>query len=173
MIARLHRGVSQTNVCQMKWINIFLVIGTAIAPLGGCGLVDRLTSRPDPVVAATPAVAPSAPEILPPLGEGQTAATLDQSSEDEKAAALAAPAAGGAAELGKVVVSLGSPAEQGFWLRTALVTAPGKGRVVTAGGASANVDLIPGTGGAQLSLAAFRALNLSLTDLPEVTVFAN
>jgi hypothetical protein len=36
-----------------------------------------------------------------------------------------------------------------------------------------NVDLIPGTGGALLSLAAFRQLGLSLTDLPEVTVYAN
>jgi hypothetical protein len=32
--------------------------------------------------------------------------------------------------------------------------------------------LRPGTGAALLSLAAFRALGLGLTDLPEVTVFA-
>jgi hypothetical protein len=34
------------------------------------------------------------------------------------------------------------------------------------------VELRPGTGAALLSLAAFQALGLSLTDLPVVTVFA-
>jgi len=33
------------------------------------------------------------------------------------------------------------------------------------------VDLQSGSGGALLSLAAYRALGLALTDLPEVTVF--
>ena len=75
--------------------------------------------------------------------------------------------------MGAVVVALGSPAEQGFWLRSALVTAPAKGRVVTAAGKTVNVDLQPGTGAALLSLAAYRALGLGLTDLPEVQVFAN
>jgi hypothetical protein len=54
-----------------------------------------------------------------------------------------------------------------------LVTAPGKGKVVTAAGASVAVDLLPGSGGAMLSLAAYRALGLALTDLPEVTVYAD
>ncbi len=70
-------------------------------------------------------------------------------------------------------MALGSPVEQGFWIKTTQVTVPGKGRVATASGASVNVDLIPGTGGALLSLAAFRQLGLSLTELPEVTVYAN
>lgn len=74
--------------------------------------------------------------------------------------------------MGKTAVALGNVTEPGFWLRSALVKTPGSGRVVTAGGATIAVDLIPGTGAAQLSLAAFRALNLSLTDLPEVTIFA-
>jgi len=43
--------------------------------------------------------------------------------------------------------------------------------VVTASGASVAVDLQSGSGGALLSLAAYRALGLALTDLPEVTVF--
>jgi hypothetical protein len=53
------------------------------------------------------------------------------------------------------------------------VKTAGKGRVVTASGASANVDLLPGDGAASLSLSAFRALGLGLTDLPEVTIYAN
>ena len=109
-----------------------------------------------------------------PLAGARTAAALDTTTAAEKAAALAAPPApGGERLLGRAAVALGNPAEPGFWLRAALVTAPGKGRVVVAGGGSIAVDLIPGAGAAQLSLAAFRALGLGLTDLPEVTVFAN
>lgn len=126
-------------------------------------MVDGLR-KPAPVVSAQTAA-------MPALGTGQTAAALDTTTEAEKAAA-AAPVAGGAS-LGRMVVALGSPAEQGFWLKSPKVTAPGKGHVVTAGGASVSVDLQPGTGGALLSLAAFRALGLGLTDLPEVEVFAN
>ena len=74
--------------------------------------------------------------------------------------------------LGTVVVGLGSPAEQGLWLKSPLVVAKAKGRVVTQSGASVAVDLLPGSGAASLSLAAFRALGLGLTDLPEVTIYA-
>jgi hypothetical protein len=74
--------------------------------------------------------------------------------------------------LGLVTVALGPPAEQGFWLKSALVAEAGKGWVVTATGAMVAVDLLPAEGAAQLSLAAFRALDLALTDLPEVLVYA-
>lgn len=40
------------------------------------------------------------------------------------------------------------------------------------GGASVAVDLLPGSGGSLMCLPFCRALGLSLTDLPEVTVFA-
>lgn len=96
---------------------------------------------------------------------------MDTTSAAEKATALAA-GGGGGVSLGRVVVSLGDPTAQGFWLRSALVTAPAKGRVVTDEGASIAVDLLPGSGVAQLSLPAFRALGLPLTGLPEVTVFS-
>ena len=98
------------------------------------------------------------------------AEALDQTTTAERAAAVLVPAAEGRA-LGKVTVALGSPAEQGFWLKTTLVSVAGTGRVVTASGASVAVDLIPAQGAALLSLAAFRALGLSLTDVPEVSVF--
>ncbi len=96
---------------------------------------------------------------------------LDTTSAAEKAAALSAPAASGEKALGKVVVALGPPAEQGLWLRTSQVTAVGQGRVETATGQSLTLELRPGTGGALLSLAAFQALGLNLTGLPEVAVF--
>ncbi len=129
--------------------------------LSGCGAIARL---------AAPAAAPPATAVAPIVPQGaQTAAALDRATPEQVAAATGP--ASGARELGRTVVALGSPAEQGFWLRTALVTAAGKGRVVTADGRSVNVDLQPGTGGSLLSLAAFRQLGLGLTDLPEVTVF--
>ncbi|QCO54893.1 hypothetical protein EOK75_03290 [Pseudorhodobacter turbinis] len=107
----------------------------------------------------------------PPQG-ARTAAALDTTTAAQKAAVLAPAKSVGEQALGKTAVGLGNVTEPGFWLRSALVTSPGAGRVVTAGGASIAVDLIPGEGAAQLSLAAFRALNLSLTDLPEVTIYA-
>ncbi len=162
----------------MKHAGLFppLILSISLAALSGCGVVDRVFGRNQnaPDLGATVQAVPEGPlSATAPLGGAQTAAALDQSTEAEKIAATAAPASGAEQDLGKVVVALGSPAEQGFWLRSALVTAAGKGRVVTASGASVNVDLQPGTGAALLSLAAYRALGLGLTDLPEVTVYAN
>lgn len=139
----------------------------------GCAVVDRLKpgARPDPATDAPST--PMATQNPMVLGQGAPADALDQTSDAEKSAALNAPATGGERELGKVTVTLGSPAEQGIWLRSPLVSAAGKGRVVTSGGQSVAVDLLPGTGGAQLSLAAYLALGLPLTALPEVTVYAN
>lgn len=136
--------------------------------LSGCAV---LQGRNAPEPAAEPArIAP--PQRLPGIAAAQTADQLDRTSAAERAAALAAaPAAG--AELGRVRVSLGSPAEQGFWLKSALVSEVRQGRVSLAGGASVAVELRPGAGAAQLSLAAYRALGLGLTDLPEVIVTAN
>lgn len=107
----------------------------------------------------------------PIQGTAKTAASLDATTEAERATATAAPTTAGR-NLGTVSVALGSPAEQGFWLKSPLVAAPGKGRVALASGASVAVDLLPGQGGALLSLAAYRALGLSLTDLPQVVVTA-
>ena len=150
----------------------FLAVMVLFSLPSACGLVDRIRGRDDTPPAAV--TVPSGPlSAAAPLGGAQSAATLDQTTDAEKAAAKAAPAASGARNLGPVVVALGSPAEQGFWLRSALVSAQAKGRVVTAAGKSVNVDLQPGTGAALLSLAAYRALGLGLTDLPEVAVFAN
>ncbi|MFC2968179.1 hypothetical protein [Acidimangrovimonas pyrenivorans] len=76
-------------------------------------------------------------------------------------------------QLGTTVASLGSPARPGLWLRTPLVAAETPGRVAV-GGKSLAVTLIPlpgpRGGGSQLSLAAYRALGLPLTALPELTV---
>lgn len=129
--------------------------------LSSCGAIDRVRDRWSGGDAPEPAAAGA-----------QTAAALDATTQADKAAALSAGGKGGTS-LGQVVVSLGSPSEQGFWLRSALVSAPAKGRVVTDQGASIAVDLLPGTGAAQLSLPAFRALGLPLTGLPQVTVYTD
>jgi hypothetical protein len=144
----------------MKIIVIPLVLSGLMA-LSGCDLI---------AARAPAAEAPPPAPVIAPLGEGQSAASLDQTTEAERAAALAEAA--GTRELGTVVAALGSPAEQGFWLSADIIAAPAQGRVETADGTSVAVELRPGEGGALLSLAAYRALGLALTDLPELRVFA-
>jgi hypothetical protein len=152
------------------------VLGLALG-LSGCALFqgaggDRTAgaitgpSEPQPETEVTGSVRTTA------LGATSVRAeTLDRTTAAEKAAALATPAAGGERELGKTVVALGPPAEQGIWLSSPLVKAVAEGRIVTASGQSLGVELRPGTGGALLSLSGFQALGLSLTELSEVTVF--
>jgi hypothetical protein len=112
--------------------------------------------------------------LLALITGGQSAAALDAVSDAQKAAAVAAPveAPNAGQVLGVVSVALGSPAEQGLWLKSNLVAAPSQGRAVLANGAGVNVDLLPSTGGATLSFSAYRALGLALTDLPEVQVLS-
>jgi hypothetical protein len=150
----------------MNRIPLFLALCLMTA---GCATVERL--NPFNRGKAMPASVAAAP-VGPGTAAAASAETFDQTTPEQRSAALAGKPAGTAQALGKVVVALGSPTEQGFWLRSALVTAPGKGRVVTANGTSVAVELQPGTGPALLSLAAFRALELPLTGLPEVTVLA-
>ncbi|WP_284325428.1 hypothetical protein [Cypionkella aquatica] len=123
-------------------------------------------SKPDAVAQV------SAPMARPVIGAGASAAALDQTTAAERAAATAVKPAGAERALGEAVVALGSPAEQGLWVKSPLIVAKAKGRVVTESGASVAVDLLPGSGSASLSLAAFRALGLGLTDLPQVTIYA-
>ena len=108
-----------------------LLLTLSAVVLASCGAFGGL--QPKPQTPDVQIVMPLDPTVvLPPPVGANTAATLDTTTEAQRAAAVAAPVAG-ARELGKVTVALGSPAEPGFWLRTALVTAPGKGKVVTTG----------------------------------------
>ena len=144
---------------------ILLPLLLSVAALAGCDLATRPAAAPKPPPQQT-----TAATILAPQG-AKTAAAFDRTTEAEKAAVLSAPAGG--AEIGKTSVSLGNPAEQGFWLKTALVKEKRAGVVKLASGKTAQVDLLPASGGgAQLSLAAYRALGLGLTDLPNVTVLS-
>jgi hypothetical protein len=145
----------------------------AVVGLSGCGAF-----QPDAPASITgPSAAQPATEFAPAAATAAlgarsvSASALDTTTAEEKAAALAAPAAGGERVLGTAVVARGPPADQGLWLSSPLVKAVAEGRVVTASGQSLAVELRPGTGAALMSLAAFQALQLPLTGLPEVTVY--
>ena len=157
----------------MRQIVTFPVIALVLT---GCALFEKQGgSTPAPVTGETgqePATEVAAAMSSTALGaRAVSAEVLDTTSAEEKAAALAAPAAGGERQLGRAVVALGPPADQGIWLSTALVDKVVQGRIETAAGKSLTLELRPGTGGALLSLAAFQALGLSLTELPEVTIY--
>ena len=147
------------------------VVLLVCAGLSGCAVIDRLKGREKAPDAPTQIVAPVQTAPLDAMGAGQSPQALDQTSAAEKAAALAAPAKGGERELGRAVVALGPPAEQGLWVQTGLVTAAAPGRVVAPNGQSLAVELRPGTGGALMSLAAYQALGIGLTDLPELVIY--
>ena len=153
---------------------IALLMGIGV--LAGCALPVRVPeSGPayTPVQPAAPTAPVSLPELAapPPKAGARTAEALDTTTPEQRAAATATPAPTAQAALGKRVVSLGDPTAAGFWLKSDLVKAPAPGLVKAAGGQTVQVELQPGTGAAQMSLAAFRALGLGLTDLPQVEVF--
>lgn len=141
--------------------------GPATRPVAAAGPIR--TAAPVLTAATTPSRAPlSRPAAARPDA-------YNQATADEKAAA-AAPVAQ-ARKLGTTIASLGNPTEQGFWIKTPLVSAAGKGKLVDpATGKSVNVDLIPlsgpESGGSQVSLAALQMLGVSLTGLPRLEVHA-
>jgi len=173
---RLQAGRAGSILSVMRGTVLSLLLVLVMA-LPGC---ERLRA-PDPSSAITdPAgqrprardeAAAAAARIVAPGPGARSAAAFDRTTEADKAAALATSADGRV--LGTLVVSLGNPAEQGFWLRSGLVSREAPGTVRMQSGAAVQVTLRPlAGGGAQLSLAAYRALGLGLTDLPEVTVLA-
>ncbi len=153
------------------------VLGVSTVVLTGCGMMpDGLfgnRDRPEPLVEATPEDVPEG--AIPE--NARTVEEFDTTSAGDRAAALeGADASGAERNLGLTIASLGDVTEPGIWLKTPLVSEPGKGRVefVQAGTAVA-VDLIPLEGeagaGSRISLAAMRLLEADLTSLPELRVF--
>jgi len=130
---------------------------------GGCafpGMFER--SADPPRDAATDRPAPGG-------SDGTAGDTEDEAGADAAGPARVLPAT--------TVASLGDVARPGLWMRTPLVTEPMPGRVSDpATGAVAVVELLPleaaPGAGSRLSLAAYRALNLPLTSLPELRVTA-
>ncbi|WP_141655928.1 D-galactarate dehydratase [Roseibaca calidilacus] len=136
-----------------------IMAGCELSPLGGFGT----GTPPD-----APRVAVASPDGDTPRPEARPDGSRDMPDT---------PGNAGAAALGTTLASLGSPTEQGLWLRTGLVTRVEPGRVVrTDGGGALRVELRPSGAppgaGSQLSLAAFRALDVPLTQLLPLEVFA-
>jgi hypothetical protein len=160
----------------------------SVALVAGCagGLPWPRAAAPDPApvaVTEAPGAEVVRPEARPPAGgsaalrpRGRTADALDTTTEAERAAAAEAARAAEGRALGEVLAGLGSPAEPGFWLVTGLTDQVRPGRVIAPSGAALAVELRPSGGpaggGAQLSLAAIRALGLPLTELATLRVFA-
>ncbi len=143
-----------------------ILLTACLGALSACSLFQPPTAEPPPVAAVST-------NPMGDLGQGVTAASLDTSTEAEKAAALQAAPTSEERALGSVTVALGSPTEPGFWLKSSLVSVAAKGRVETGDGRTVAVELLPFDGAALLSFAAFRSLELSLTDLPDVTVYSD
>ena len=145
----------------------------ALQPRAPAGIVDVL--RPDPdTLRPQPRPASAATQAVGVAGRSPDA--LDQTSPDERAAALA-PSTERTEALGDTLAALGGVSEPGLWLRTGLVTQVRQGRIeLPDGSRSLRVELrpsgAPAGAGSQLSLAAFRSLDLPLTQLVSLRVFA-
>jgi hypothetical protein len=157
------------------------VLGIVCLSLAGCGDMPGLKALKNKVIppkADTAATATGEPLPLPELAAppppvGATSVeALDTTTAAQKEAATSVAPSLDETQIGQTIVSLGNPTEPGFWVRGGPVKAAAAGRVETLGGASVQVDLMPGDGPAQLSLAAYQALGLNLTDLVEVRIFA-
>lgn len=137
---------------------LFLLPALAFGP-AGCSQLERVMPGAPPAAGATAAV----PEPVTGVSDAEKA--------DE-----VAPEPEASGRLGVTIASLGDPGEAGLWLKTPLVDAAAKGRVMYEG-KTADVELIPIPGevgaGSRMSLAAFQALGAPITGLPEVEVFRN
>lgn len=122
----------------------------------------------------------AAGRVKPPAG-ARTVEQFDTTTAEEKAAAAEAAKeatkSGEGRLLGQTIASLGDPSDPGIWIKTPLVSKPGRGRVVyPANGKAVELDLIPidgpKTAGSRMSLAALRVIEAPLTDLPTVEVYS-
>lgn len=113
--------------------------------------------------------------VVPP--DATTVDAFDTTTAAERAAAQAKPQSSGETRLGRTVATLGNPADPGFWIETPLVQKVGPGRVVAvANGTAIALELRPISGpasaGSRISLPALRLLDVGLTGLHELDVFA-
>ena len=114
----------------------------------------------------------------PPPPAARTVEEFDTTTAEDRAAAVAVSATAGERLLGTTNVSLGSAADPGIWLKTGLVSELTPGRLeYPANGKSVSLELRPSggaaTGGSQISLAAMRLLEIPLTALADVRVYAD
>ena len=165
----------------MRYLTLAALLLPALT-VSGCASFTQAFA-PAASGTATPATAPSAaPATLdptpppPPPAAARTVDDFDTTTAEDRAEALAAPAAPVSASLGTTIATLGPPAEPGIWIKTPLTQTLQMGRV-SYNGRDASVELRPSGkdagAGSQISLAAMRVLDIPLTALAEVEVFAN
>lgn len=157
------------------------ILITALA-LGGCAELGQLFEIDDGRPGASPveeaATATFDPTPAPPPPEdADTVEAFDTTSDDDRQAALATPAATGEIDLGTSLATLGDPAEPGIWIETPLVAQLVMGRVeVVSTGNSATLELRPSGkepgAGSEISLPAMRLLEIPLTAIEEVRLYS-
>ncbi len=112
----------------------------------------------------------------PPPPTARTVEQFDTTSAEDRAAALAPVEPAGEERLGTTLATLGSPADPGIWISTALVTelTPGRAEVAETG-ATVNLELRPSGGeagsGSEISLPAMRLLNIPFTAIQELIIY--
>lgn len=158
-----------------------VILASALV-LSGCAELDALLQPGEPGPAPLP-VEEASVETLdptpppPPPPEANTAEEFDTTTEEDRDAALATPAATGEVNLGRTLATLGNPADPGIWIETPLVSQLVMGRVeVAATGKSINIELRPSGGepgsGSSISLPAMGLLEIPLTAIEEVIVYS-
>ena len=157
----------------MKHVFVYIPMLICVAGCAQLGWPGKTAPQSAPTEA--PETAQPAPEVAPVPPAARTVEQFDTTTQAQRAKAAAGGQSGGGRNLGVTIASLGSPSEPGFWLKTPLVDAPAKGRVVyPQTGKSAQVDLIPidgpKTAGSRMSLSAMRLIGAPFTGLPEVQV---
>ena len=163
------RGPRKVTIMRHFLFGAFLFLSACTEPL-----FQPVSSPVETLPAET--LDPTPPPPPPPTA--RTVEQFDTTTEEDRAAAIAPVQSSGERSLGTTNVSLGSAADPGIWLKTALVSELQMGRAVSAtNGNSVNLELRPSGGEAgsasQMSLAAMRLLEIPLTALADVEVFAN
>lgn len=143
-----------------RFFPLVLVFG-----LSACAVVSEVNEPTPPESIVEEAAAPP-----PPPEDARSVDEFDTTSDAQRREA--ADVSDGGVLLGQDVVTLGDPAEPGFWVLTSMVDADVAGRVeLVGGGGSVEVTLMPTAGSGRISLAALRILEVPLTDLVEVEIY--
>ena len=121
--------------------------------------------------------APEGPVVTEPvIGEAEAQDIAPEDSDTRAAAVAEGDTAAGDAVRGFTVATLGDATIPGIWIETPLVERERVVTIVAPDGTTIQATARPSGGergsGSRMSLDAFQALGLSLTDLPTVTVIA-